>query len=703
MTKLRTLRSQLASLRASRQRMRWGTGYAALAIAILWILLAIFFIDITFHFRGVPLDDYARAVLLVLGVIGLVWAAMKFTAPFLGHEETDIDMALLVERQHGIDSDLVAALQFESEDADQWGSRELEDAVVDYVAQLDRGLNVYEGISHEEFYHRIGILAATVALVVGLVAIFPSFAHAFVMRLALDDIHYPSRTLIERVLVNGDETLQRKLHGTSPEAATAVEGRSVVFATLVDGEIPSEGKVEFMSPGSGARELPLTAVDRNEFGDVVEMLTAHIHPGSPKPKRELSQLTSDERNSAANTIAALSTFDVAKVEQALEAGDRYDPTLAQIWRQLKHLNDAWQPETDEASESAPQLFVAKLPRLLDPSSYIVRLGDAWTDEATISMTALPVIEPRFTEVVPTYAQRGGDGRSDPTALQRSVIEGSKLHLAIASSKPLKSATFRIRAESGADEDVQIGFAKANKAQTKQHWPTPHSEQPPTEVWLLDPAGSVLADVKGPFRYEIQVTDKDDLSLETPLRGAVRLRADRPPRISGSLVHRAVLPSATPEVEIRADDDYGIDSMNVHVTVRKGEQAIVEGEEIPAGEEATFPVKTLYPLRGDMGPTAAAGRNGITVSYPLQGRELPAAGAYKLDLSKLALQRGDQVRIVLEAIDYRGSPGVSSQSEPILLDITDESGILAGISEGDRRSQEQIDDLIRRQLGIGEVD
>ena len=61
-----------------------------------------------------------------------------------------------------------------------------------------------------------------------------------------------------------------------------------------------------------------------------------------------------------------------------------------------------------------------------------------------------------------------------------------------------------------------------------------------------------------------------------------------------------------------------------------------------------------------------------------------------------------MRIVLEAIDYRGEPGVSAESEPILLDITDESGILAAVSEGDRRSQEQIDDLIRRQLGIGEA-
>ena len=378
------------------------------------------------------------------------------------------------------------------------------------------------------------------------------------------------------------------------------------------------------------------------------------------------------------------------------------PTLAEAWRQLKHLSDAWRGDAGEEEEAEQQLFVAKLPRLLDPSSYIVRLGDAWTDEASIAMTALPVIEPQFTETVPLYAQRGDQDQSDPAALQRSVIEGSQLHLAIATSKPLESAAFRIRLEGG-DDDMELAFARLDAAQAKDAWSTSDGRQPPAEVWRLDTADTPLADVRGPFRYEIQVTDLDGLSLETPLRGAVRLRADRPPRISGALVHRAVLPNATPEVEIRVDDDYGIDAMRVHVTVRKGEHSVDEGEEIPAGDEASFEVTQLYPLRGDMSPTAAAQRKPIQVPYPLQGDSLPAAGAYKLDLSQVALERGDQVRIVLEAIDYRGSPGVGTQSEPILLDITDESGILAGISEGDRRSQEQIDDLIRRQLGIGEVD
>ena len=706
MTKLRTLRSQLAALRASRQWMRLGTGYSALLIAILWVLLLIFAVDFGFHYFGFPLDAIQRAVILAVGAAGLVWAAMKYTAPYLGHAESDIDMALLVERQHGIDSDLVAALQFETDESGDWGSRELEDAVVDYVAQLDKGLNVYEGISHEEFYRRMGILAAIIAVVVGLVAYLPAHAHAFMLRLALDNIHYPSNTLIEHVLVNGEQTLSRGMNGTSPQPSSGVQGRSVVFAALVDGEIPAQGKVQFRSSGSGARELALLAVSQKEFEEVLGLLQGHVQPDLAASQREISDLSPDERADAAKTIAGLSSFEVARVEQSLKAADRYDPVLAESWRQLKHLNDAWQgADGDEiAVQPDMKLFVAKLPRLLDPAEYVIRLGDAWTDKAAISMTALPVVEPRFTEKAPLYASLGEEDEADPNALQRSVIEGSELSLVIGSSKPLEAAKFRLLDEGdAADEPSEFSLTKLDEADVEKYWPTSENQQPPQEVWRLPMDNSPLASITKALRYEIQVTDTDGLSLDTPLRGAIRLRADRPPRISGALVHRAVLPTATPEVEIRVDDDYGIQAMNIHISIRKNDDAIEESAAALAGDESSFPITKLYPLRGTMSPAAAAQRKGVNVPFPLQGESLPAIGAYKLDMSQMELQRGDQVRIVLEAIDYRGKPGESTLSEPIMLDITDESGILAAVSEGDRRSQEQIDDLIRRQLGIGEVD
>ena len=43
-----------------------------------------------------------------------MWAYWRFARPLLKRRETDLDMALMVERQQGIDSDLVAAIQFEN-------------------------------------------------------------------------------------------------------------------------------------------------------------------------------------------------------------------------------------------------------------------------------------------------------------------------------------------------------------------------------------------------------------------------------------------------------------------------------------------------------------------------------------------------------------------------------------------------------------
>jgi hypothetical protein len=45
--------------------------------------------------------------------------------------------------------------------------------------------------------------------------------------------------------------------------------------------------------------------------------------------------------------------------------------------------------------------------------------------------------------------------------------------------------------------------------------------------------------------------------------------------------------------------------------------------------------------------------------------------------------------------------VAYQGDPLVLEISDESGVLAAISEADPRSEERLTDIIKRQLGIGE--
>ena len=130
MTKLSKLHARLRRLRRRRQSLRWGTGYSALVIAVLWVLVGTFLVDWLFH-----TNQLQRVVLLVIGRTGnhravgllvaaagiVVWAFRRYTRPWLGARESEVDMALMVERQKHIDSDLVAALQFESPEAPAWG------------------------------------------------------------------------------------------------------------------------------------------------------------------------------------------------------------------------------------------------------------------------------------------------------------------------------------------------------------------------------------------------------------------------------------------------------------------------------------------------------------------------------------------------------------------------------------------------------
>ena len=109
----------------------------------------------------------------------------------------------MVERQQQIDSDLVAALQFESPEARRWGSSQLEGAVIDYVAEFSRGWNLLEGFSAKQFVKRGTILAVTLAILVAAVLWQPRYAAIFFARLGLGHQHYPTRTMIEEVAING--------------------------------------------------------------------------------------------------------------------------------------------------------------------------------------------------------------------------------------------------------------------------------------------------------------------------------------------------------------------------------------------------------------------------------------------------------------------------------------------------------------------
>jgi hypothetical protein len=259
MTRLIDLRRRLAALRRRRQRIRVGTGIAGLLAAALIILATVFLLDWLFE-----MSRMQRVVLLALSVGSVLWAVRRYLLPWVGHRETDLQMALLVERHHDIDSDLIAALEFESPEALEWGSPELENAVIQNAAVATRRLNVMQGVSTEELKRRSSVAATAIGiwLLVGL--LFPYHVLTFAQRMLLGAQHYPTRTVLESIVVNG-----RKVDPVYPAeyAIKVYYGQPVRFevACDADGVVPQEaGRIRLVARQSGVQtQLPLTAATEN--------------------------------------------------------------------------------------------------------------------------------------------------------------------------------------------------------------------------------------------------------------------------------------------------------------------------------------------------------------------------------------------------------------------------------------------------------
>jgi hypothetical protein len=310
---------------------------------------------------------------------------------------------------------------------------------------------------------------------------------------------------------------------------------------------------------------------------------------------------------------------------------------------------------EQKSTERNAVYAGQLPRMLDTLECQLYLGDAWTDPARLGVLPLPVVEAILSDTPPNYAS-GVEQEEKPEGNSRqiSVVEGSRVDLKVlCKNKSLTKATLVIG-------DDSFPLKKTDKQ---------------GRDWSLVVDKTPLAKIQEPLSYTIAVEDEDGMQPQRPVAGFIRIKADRPPQIHADVVTRFVLPAAQPQISYRAMDDFGIAGMKLLLEV--------EREADGAMEEHTLEVRQT----GD----------------PVLREALPLRESYPLDLTPFGLAKGDQVRVVMEATDFRGGrTGRSAVSDTLLLTVTDESGILSALSESDERSARQLDAIIRRQLGIGET-
>jgi hypothetical protein len=603
MTRLATLRSQLAALRRARALVRGTTAWSSLGTALLWALAGIFLLDVVFE-----LEVPQRVVVIALAIGAVARAGWRFTRPLLEQREDDVDMALLVERQQKIDSDLVAALQFESADAPRWGSPQLEGAVIDYVSAVGRGINVFEGFNREQMVRRGTLLGVSLVAVLAAAAVFPGHAKAFVNRLLLGSQHYPTATVIEKIAVNDREVLIRAEHGARPITVKAAQGKPLKFRVLASGKSPAKGIIRVVATGPGRSKTSF---------DLEPLKNEPTQPG----------------NAMANT--------------------------------------------------AEVVFTGEMSRLMENISYKVFLGDAWTDAATIEMVPLPAVESRLALIPPKYASVGKD-QFDPTARQVSVLEGSSLEIAVHSTnnKPLEKVALSVKS---GDQAARLDLKQQDAEGL---------------AWALPAGTSPFKNIRTETRYEIEAVDADGLSPEVPIRGTIRIRPDRPPSGSAEVVHKVVLPSAEPVIEYRANDDYGLSQIALIAEIERQDPSRLAAETTDLGQGTLTPAKEV--------PAEIHRYSVLPPGKVVRADRLPLVAGHRLSLSPLKLAKGDRVKLTLEVTDYRGENdagepvGAPWQSDPLVLEISDESGVLAAISEADQRSEQRLTDIIKRQLGIGET-
>lgn len=218
------------------------TGYSAMVTAVLAALALIMLLD---WLSVMSVAERLVAMGIAMGAVA--WVFRRYASPWLGRREDEIDMALLVQRQEHIDSDLVAALQFESPAAPWWGSPELEKAVIQRAAELGRDVDLRGAVPRRELRRRLFLVLMMVVLWGALVGVVPQHVAVFFNRLLLGSHHYPSRTAIAEITINGCQ-VEPSRPGLYPIRVPA--GCGVQFSVNCTGCLPQRGEVR-LSAGHG--------------------------------------------------------------------------------------------------------------------------------------------------------------------------------------------------------------------------------------------------------------------------------------------------------------------------------------------------------------------------------------------------------------------------------------------------------------------
>lgn len=572
-SKLSELRGRLQRLQRRlllRRVLRVASWLGIIVLLSGWIL---FSLDFSLRWSW-----WARVVQLIAWTGSLTYVFRRWIWPQLAVREDLEDVAIAVEQQHHLDGDLIAALQFDAAaESPRFGSPRLTNAVIDYVADFSRQLDVFDGFADPRAARWFIGTTVVALLTLACGGLYPTHVGTFWNRLWLGNARYPTNTRIVSLDVNGQRV------AVQPRSARVrvPQGTPIVVGVDCAGDLPVAGE---------ARLLPLNKTE----------------PATRALVRE------DAANNNAASTASYRT---------------------------------------------------ELPTATESFRLEVALGDAELDPLLIEVAQLPLVELTWEVTPPSYA----GSVAEPATHQRqlAVLEGSRLQpIVTCRNKQLRSVALTI------GEETLTLQRQASAPSTVGDRSTPHSATAPADMWICSPPASRMTDFRETSFYRLHVEDEDGLTMTPPIEGQIRLRPDRLPRVAATVLIRQVLPTATPKIAYGAVDDFGIAKLAVRLEVTRAD-----------GTKQTHHRELPLPADATNFPRTVKGESAI-------------------ELSSLQLVKGDEVAVIIEAWDHRGSlPSQQGQSEAIRLQVTDRQGILASLLEADQQSAQQLDAIIQRELGI----
>ncbi len=243
--------------------LRWGTIVVTLALGLVAALTVALTADFLLN-----LSPLARAIALIVICAGMISLLRRRVSPWLSGRETITDAALEVERRNPAARDLVAAVQFQSEEATTWGSSQLKHAVISAVDEASRDLDLFTQFSWKPLPGRLALFGGAMAGLLFTAVCFPQHASIALQRLLLADVSYPTQTIITSVIVNGTE-----FDPADVRPLRIAAGSPVTFAVSVSGTRPATSSVILTDDDGGATSVELhqpTAEPERDYEGILE-------------------------------------------------------------------------------------------------------------------------------------------------------------------------------------------------------------------------------------------------------------------------------------------------------------------------------------------------------------------------------------------------------------------------------------------------